>query len=98
MKINWTVRIKNPQWWAQIALAVILPVLGYYGMTGADITTWGAVWDTLLRAISNPYVLVLAAVSAYNAIVDPTTAGIGDSTQALTYTVPKAKTEGTENA
>ena len=98
MKINWKVRIKNPHWWIQIALAVILPVLGYYGMTGADITTWGAVWDTLLRAISNPYVLVLAAVSAYNAIVDPTTAGIGDSTQALNYTVPKAKTEGTENA
>lgn len=89
MKINWTVRFKNPQWWAQIALAVILPVLGYYGMTGADITTWGAVWDTFLRAISNPYVLVLAAVSAYNAIVDPTTAGIGDSTQALTYDTPK---------
>lgn len=98
MKINWTVRFKNPQWWAQIALAVILPVLGYYGMTGADITTWGAVWDTFLRAISNPYVLVLAIVSAYNAVIDPTTAGIGDSTQALTYTVPKAKTEGEANA
>jgi len=88
MKINWTVRLKNPQWWAQTILAIILPVLGYYGMTGADITTWGAVWDTFLRAISNPYVLVLAIASAYNAVIDPTTAGIGDSTRALTYEEP----------
>lgn len=88
MKINWTVRIKNPQWWAQIALAVILPVLGYYGMTGADVTTWSMVWDTFLRAISNPYVLVLAIVSAYNAVIDPTTAGIRDSARALTYKEP----------
>lgn len=89
MKINWLVRIKNPQWWVQIALALVIPVLGYFGMTGADVTTWGVLWDTLLKAVSNPYVLVLAAVSVYNAIVDPTTAGIGDSLQALNYTAPK---------
>ncbi|WP_353939257.1 phage holin, partial [uncultured Anaerotruncus sp.] len=23
MKINWTVRIKNPLWWAQMACAVV---------------------------------------------------------------------------
>lgn len=89
MKINWTVRLKNPQWWVQIVLALVIPVLGYFGMTGADITTWGVLWNTLLKAVSNPYVLVLAAVSVYNAIVDPTTAGIGDSLQALNYTSPK---------
>lgn len=89
MKINWLVRIKNPQWWVQIVLALVIPVLGYFGMTGADITTWGVLWDTFLKAVSNPYVLVLAAVSVYNAIVDPTTAGIGDSLQALNYTSPK---------
>ena len=89
MKINWTVRLKNPQWWAQIAISLVIPVLSYFGMTGADITTWGTLWDTVLRAVSNPYVIVLAAVSVYNAIVDPTTAGIGDSLQALNYTSPK---------
>ena len=99
MKINWKVRIKNPHWWIQIALAVILPVLGYYGLTGADITTWGALWNALLQAVSNPYVLVTAAVSAYNAVVDPTTAGIGDSARALSYSQPcKDKTEEKENA
>ena len=89
MKINWTVRLKNPHWWFQIALALVIPVLGYFGMTGADVTTWGVLWDTVIRAVSNPYVIVLAAVSVYNAIIDPTTAGIGDSTQALAYSEPK---------
>lgn len=89
MKINWKVRLKNPQWWVQIVLALVIPVLGYFGMTGADVTTWGVLWDTVIRAVSNPYVIVLAAVSVYNAIIDPTTAGIGDSLQALNYTAPK---------
>lgn len=93
MKINWKVRIKNPHWWGQIALAVIMPVLGYFGMTGADITTWSILWETLLRALSNPYVIGMAIVCAYNAINDPTTAGIGDSKQALTYNAPKQKGE-----
>ena len=93
MKINWKVRIKNPHWWGQIALAVIMPVLGYFGMTGADITTWSILRETLLRALSNPYVIGLAIVCAYNAVIDPTTAGIGDSKQALTYNAPKQKGE-----
>ena len=38
---------------------------------------------------SNPYVVVMAAVSLFNAITDPTTKGIGDSHTALTYDVPK---------
>ena len=96
MKINWKVRIKNPQWWMQIVLALVVPVLGYFGMTGADVTTWGILWDTILHALSNPYVIVLAIVSVYNAIVDPTTAGIGDSKQALTYTKPKKENDVNE--
>ncbi len=32
MKINWKVRIKNPLWWVQIAAALVLPVLAYFGL------------------------------------------------------------------
>lgn len=35
------------------------------------------------------YVVVMALVSLFNAITDPTTKGIGDSEKALTYTSPK---------
>lgn len=85
MKINWTVRLKNPIWWVQIVLAMFTPILAYAGITAADITTWKALGDLLLGAISNPYVLSLVVVAAWNAINDPTTAGGSDSAQALSY-------------
>lgn len=87
--INWKVRIKNPLWWAQIGLAIITPILAYAGLTASDLTTWAALGNLLLGAISNPYVLCMVAVSVWNAVNDPTTAGAGDSKQALTYNKPK---------
>lgn len=89
MKINWKVRVKNPHWWFQIALAIVIPVLGYFGLSAADITTWGIAFETAGRAFTNPYVVGMMIVAAYNAITDPTTAGVGDSAQALSYTEPK---------
>lgn len=88
MKINWTVRFNNPHWWMQIALAVITPILAYFGLTGADMTTWAKVFETLLAAISNPYVCVLVLTSVWNAVQDPTTAGLSDSARALDYVTP----------
>ena len=88
MKLNIPVRLKNPGFWAQMGLAVFTPVLAYFGLTGADITSWPILGQTLLAAISNPYVCALAAVSVWNAINDPTTKGVGDSARALTYDSP----------
>lgn len=87
--INWKVRVKNPIFWVQVVLAVLTPILAYMGMNLQDLTTWGTVGAVLFEAIKNPYVLGLVAVSVWNAINDPTTAGIGDSKQALTYEEPK---------
>ena len=88
MKINWEVRLKNPVWWFHVALAVVTPVLAYFGLTGADMTSWAKVWETILAAIANPYVVFLALVGAWNAINDPTTSGLSDSSRAMTYTEP----------
>jgi len=55
MKINWKVRVKNPQWWLSVALAVVVPIGAYYGLTGSDVTSWGVFFDTLKRAVLNPY-------------------------------------------
>lgn len=93
MKINWKVRVSNPLWWAQIGLAVLTPILAYAGITAADVTTWATLGELLLGAISNPYVLALVAVSVWNACNDPTTGGLGDSKQALTYDKPKKESE-----
>lgn len=87
--MNWKVRIKNPVWWAQMLLAVLTPVLAYAGLTWGDITSWPTLGNLLLGAISNPYVLGLVAISAWNACNDPTTNGLLDSKQALTYERPK---------
>lgn len=89
MKINWKVRLRNPHFIAQIVLAILLPILTYMGLTVQDLTTWAELGKVLLNAVSNPYVFGLVIISVYNAISDPTTKGLSDSKQALTYTKPK---------
>lgn len=89
MKINWKVRGKNPQFWTQVFLAVAVPIGAYFGITGADLTTWGALGNVLVDAVLNPYVLFTIVVSVYNAIPDPTVAGISDSDRAMTYDKPR---------
>ena len=89
MAINWKVRIKNPVFWAELAMAIFLPILAHMGMNWNDMTSWSALWNVLLGAVQNPVIVVAVLVSVWNAINDPTTAGLSDSTQALTYTEPK---------
>ena len=89
MKINWKVRFSNPLFYAQLGLSILIPISSYCGITASDITTWAKLGDVLFQAVSNPYVLSLVIVSVYNALVDPTTSGFGDSVQALTYSKPK---------
>ena len=87
-KLNWKVRAKNPQFWITLALAILTPVYAYYGISGAELTTWGSVGGLVVDAVSNPYVLSLIGVSVYNALIDPTTRGVKDSPRALTYRKP----------
>jgi len=70
-------------------LAVGVPVLAYGGLTAADLTTWGTVGNLIVDALSNPYVLGTVAVSVFNAVNDPTVAGLTDSKQARRYEYPK---------
>lgn len=89
MNINWKARIKNPIWWAEIAAAIILPMLTAIGVSWDEMTTWAALWEVLKTAVGNPVVVVAVVVSVWNAITDPTTAGIGDSALALSYNAPR---------
>ena len=90
--INFKVRFRNPIFIAQLILAVLTPILAYAGLTMQDLTTWGALGQLLLGAISNPYVLGLVIVSVFNAVTDPTTSGINDSERAMTYSYPQTST------
>lgn len=89
--MNLKVRFKNPVFIAQLILAILTPILAYAGLTVQDLTSWEALGEILLEAIRNPYVLGLVIVSIWNALTDPTTAGLGDSNQAMTYEKPKVK-------
>ena len=91
MKINLKVRLKNPVFIVQFILAIFTPILAYAGLTAQDLTTWKALFDLIVQAISNPYVLSLVGVSVWNALNDPTTEGIlKDSDMAMTYKTPKS--------
>lgn len=89
MKINWKVRIKNPVFWAQVAIAIVSPILVGLGLQWQDMTTWAALGNALLKAVSNPVIVVSVIGSLWACITDPTTAGTSDSEQALTYDEPK---------
>lgn len=83
--MNWQVRIKNPYFWIGLAGVVFTAM----GVNPETLTSWGAVIDSLKMLISNPYMIVAVIVAVLGVLNDPTTAGIKDSEQALTYTEPK---------
>ena len=40
MKMNLKVRLQNPVFIAQIVMSILVPILGYAGLTVEDLTTW----------------------------------------------------------
>lgn len=86
MKINWTVRIKNKSFWLSLIPALLL-------LTQAGAAVFGYALDfgdlgNKLMAFVNSLFAVLALLGVVN---DPTTQGIRDSAQALTYQRPKGE-------
>ena len=83
-KINWKVRISNKTFWLTAVPALLL-------LISQVLTVFGVTWDyvglsTQLVAIVGTVFGLLALLGVVN---DPTTAGVSDSEQALTYTAPR---------
>lgn len=87
--INWTVRFKNPQFWLAIALSILVPPLAYTGTEFNEVTSWGKFFDILGDGFANPYIVLMMLVGIYNAVVDKTTKGFGDSYIAKQYLKPR---------
>lgn len=83
--MNWKVRLKNPWFWVGL-VGVILTAIG---VNAESLTSWKAVKDAFMALIGNPYMIGSVIVALLGVFVDPTTAGVGDSEQALEYTFPK---------
>jgi phi LC3 family holin len=84
IKINIPVRMKNPWFW----VGLVGVVLSAMGVSADMFTSWGAVWDAILNLVSNPFMLGSVAMAVLGIFVDPTTAGICDSSRALNYKNP----------
>ena len=85
MKINFPVRMKNPWFWVGL-IGVILTAMG---ISPEMLTSWEAVWQAIVELVSNPFMLGSVAVAVLGVFVDPTTKGVSDSAQAMTYDKPK---------
>lgn len=82
--MNWTVRFKNKTFWITFIPAMLLLIQTVLALFGIE---WD--YDLLneqLLAIANALFVVLTILGV---VVDPTTSGVTDSEQALTYEEPK---------
>ena len=86
MNINWIVRLKNKAFWLALIPAVLL-------LVQVCAAPFGYEWDFVVlneqfAAIVNALFAVLTVLGV---VTDPTTSGVTDSAQALTYTQPKTE-------
>ena len=84
MKINWKVRLKNKTFWLALVPAILLLVQVIAAVFGISLDL-GALGDKLLAVVN----ALFAVLTILGVVTDPTTAGVNDSAQAMSYTEPK---------
>ena len=82
--LNWTVRFKNKTFWIAFIPAVLLLVQVVAAVFGYTLDL-GELGDKLLDVVN----ALFAVLALLGIVADPTTKGVGDSAQAMTYTAPK---------
>lgn len=88
MKINWTARIKNKSFWLSMVPAVLLLIQTVAAVFGFRLD-FGELGNQLLAVVNAAF----AVLALLGIVTDPTTEGVGDSAQALTYDKPKGRGE-----
>ena len=84
--INWKVRLKNPAFWTGLIGVLATLAISVAQLLGVDIGEVVNGWQSALVALVTAVFGILALVGV---VADPTTSGVSDSNQALTYTKPK---------
>ena len=82
MQINWKLRLKN-----KVTLTAI--VLGVVGIVYKILAMLGVVPPISENEVVEIVLLVVELLVLLGVVVDPTTAGAGDSMQAMSYSVPR---------
>ena len=83
MKLNWKVRLKNKQFWLSVIPALALVVQAVAAVFGFTLD-----FSTLTGKLLTVVDAVFALLVVLGLVVDPTTAGVGDSERAMRYTEP----------
>ena len=81
--INWKVRIKNKLFWVSLIPAVLLLAQAVAAVFGFTLDL-GELGNQLLTVVN----AVFGVMAVLGVVTDPTTAGVSDSAQALTYDAP----------
>ena len=84
MSINWRARIKNKTFWLALIPAVLLLVKQVCAVFGVQLD-FSELQAQLVAIVGS----VFAILAILGIVADPTTAGVGDSEQAMGYTEPK---------
>ena len=84
MNINWKVRVKNKAFWLALIPALLLLVQQVCAVVGVQLD-FGELQAQLVAIVGTVFTLLAIRGS----VADPTTAGVGDSEQAMGYTEPK---------
>ena len=82
--INWKIRIQNRMFWLALLPALLLLIQAAAQVFNVSLDFTNLNKDLL--GVVNALFTVLAIVGV---VADPTTKGLSDSTQALTYSKPK---------
>ena len=82
--INWKVRLKNKAFWLSLIPAILLMIQVIAAPFGL-VLDFGELGNQLLAIVN----AIFAVLVILGIVEDPTTAGVGDSAQALTYEEPK---------
>lgn len=84
MSINWKVRLRNKTFWLSLIPAVLLLVQVVAAVFGYTLDL-GDLGNKLLAVVN----ALFAVLSILGVVTDPTTKGVSDSAQALSYEEPK---------
>lgn len=82
-KINWSVRLKNKNFWLALVPALALLAQAFANIFNLTLE-FGDTVDKILVFIN----VLFAFLVLVGIVNDPTTAGLSDSERALTYTEP----------
>ena len=82
--INWTVRFRNKTFWVSLIPAVLLLIQVVAAVFGYTLDL-GALGDKLLCVVN----ALFGVLAVLGVVTDPTTAGVGDSQQAMGYDTPR---------